>query len=122
MWMWVIVGSTRVSSAPSRSVSSILDVAGTAADCRAAATSSGVCPTAAGPVDRVDDLRIEVEPQVVAGGEVGQPLVADADPPALDLVDHRVVHRVSSAQPLEVGPLDVLGRKEVRGATVIAKS
>jgi hypothetical protein len=33
------------------------------------------------------DLRLEVEPQVVAGGEVDQPGVADPDAAAVDLID-----------------------------------
>ena len=45
-----------------------------------------------------DDLRVEVEPEVVAGGEVREPLVADPDHAAVDLVDHRVGHRVGSLE------------------------
>src|SRR5581483_12336056 len=40
--------------------------------------------------------------QVVAGGEVGEPLVADADHPAVDLVDDGVDHRVGA---LELGEI-----------------
>src|SRR5207237_3179118 len=52
--------------------------------------------------DRIDDLLIEVEAEVVAGCEVGEPLVADADPPAVDLVDDRVEHRVRVLEPSEI--------------------
>ena len=52
--------------------------------------------------NRVDDLAIEVEAEVVAGREVGQPLVADPDHAAVDLVDHRVHHRVRRLQRLEL--------------------
>ena len=44
--------------------------------------------------DRLDDLAVEVEAEVVAGGEVGQPVVSDADPAAVDLLDDRVHHRM----------------------------
>ena len=50
--------------------------------------------------DRVDDLAVEVEAEVVAGREIGEPAVADADHPAVDLVDHGVGHRVGA---LELG-------------------
>ena len=48
--------------------------------------------------DRVDDLAVEVEAEVVAGGEVRQPLVADPDHAAVDLVDDGVHHRVCRPQ------------------------
>src|SRR4249919_834643 len=46
------------------------------------------------PGDRVDDLALEIEAQVVARGEVREPGVADADHASVDLVDDRVGHRV----------------------------
>ena len=52
--------------------------------------------------DRVDDLAVEVEAEVVARREVGQPVVADADHAAVDLVDDRVHHRVRGLQRREV--------------------
>ena len=52
--------------------------------------------------DRVDDLAVEVEAEVVAGGEVGQPVVADADHAAVDLVDDGVHHRMRRLQLGEV--------------------
>ena len=52
--------------------------------------------------DGIDDLAVEVEAEVVAGGEVRQPLVADADHPTVDLVDDRIGHGVG---PLELGEL-----------------
>ena len=52
--------------------------------------------------DRVEDLLIEVQAQVVARGEVREPVVADPDPASLLLVDDRVEHRVRRLQPREV--------------------
>ena len=52
--------------------------------------------------DRGDDLLIEIEPQVVAGRPVREPLVADPDLTADLLVDHGVDHRVLVLQPREV--------------------
>ena len=48
--------------------------------------------------DGRDDLAVEVEAQVVARGEIGQPRVSDADHPPVDLVDDRVGHRVRARQ------------------------
>ena len=52
--------------------------------------------------DRLDDLAVEVEAEVVAGREVGEPVVADADHAAVDLVDDRVHHRMRGLERLEV--------------------
>src|SRR5882672_8043179 len=52
--------------------------------------------------DGVDDLAIEVEPQVVAGREVRKPLVADANHATVDLLDHRVAHRMRASELVEV--------------------
>ena len=60
--------------------------------------------------DGLDDLAIEVEAEVVAGGEIGQPLVADSDHPAVDLVDDGVRHRVG---PLELDQLAAGGEPAV---------
>ena len=49
-----------------------------------------------------DDLPVEVEAEVVAGGEIRQPLIADADHAAVDLVDDGVRHRIRA---LELGQL-----------------
>ena len=70
--------------------------------------------------DRVDDLAVEVEAEVVAGGEVGQPVVADADHAAVDLVDDRVHHRVRGLELGEVAAglepvLDPRARGDARG-------
>ena len=46
----------------------------------------------------VDDLLVEVEPEVVARREVGEPLVADSDHAAVDLVDDGVGHRIRALQ------------------------
>ena len=71
--------------------------------------------------DRVDDLAVEVEAQVVAGGEVGQPVVADADHAPVDLVDDRVHHRMGGLELGEVAAglepvLDPGPRGDARGA------
>jgi hypothetical protein len=50
-----------------------------------------------------DDLGVEVEPEVVAGCEVEEPAVADADPPTVLFVDHCVEHRMRVLQPSQVG-------------------
>ena len=50
----------------------------------------------------VEDLAIEVEAEVVARGEVGEPVVADADHPAVDLFDDGVRHRVRALELREV--------------------
>ena len=47
---------------------------------------------------------MEVETKVIARGEIGQPVVADADPPPLYLVYYGVHHRVGKTQPLQVCP------------------
>src|SRR5664279_5754335 len=47
-------------------------------------------PSADGAVDRVVDLRVEVEAEVVARGEVDEPVPADPDPTSVDLVDDRI--------------------------------
>src|SRR5581483_10835296 len=52
--------------------------------------------------DAVHDRPLEVESEVVAGGEVDEPALADPDAPALDLVDHRVGHRIRPLQLCEV--------------------
>ena len=46
----------------------------------------------------VDDLGVEIEAEVVARGEVGEPLVADPDHAAVDLVDDSVGHRIRPFQ------------------------
>src|SRR3954462_7193157 len=55
----------------------------------------------------LDDLAVEIEPEVVARGEVGEPLFADPDHPSIDLVDDGIRHRIG---PLELGQL-AAGRK-----------
>ena len=52
--------------------------------------------------NRLDDLAVEVEAEVVARREVGEPVVADPDHAAVDLVDDRVHHRVRRLERLEV--------------------
>ena len=98
MWMWVIVGSSSVSSQPRSSVTLRLDLlvehraAEKAGPARVGAPSRQVLR------HRVDDLLVEVEAEVVARREVGEPVVADADPAAVLLVDHGVEHRMRVLQ------------------------
>src|SRR6185312_95003 len=61
-------------------------------------------PAADLAVDRVHDLGVEVEAEVIAGCVVGQPVVADPDAAAVDLVDDGVVHRGRRDQPGELVP------------------
>ena len=59
---------------------------------------AGPAGVRAPPLDRRryrgDDLRVEVETEVVARSEIGQPVVADPDAPSLYLVYYGVHHRV----------------------------
>jgi hypothetical protein len=57
--------------------------------------------------DPANDLLVEIEAEIVAGREVGQPVISDPQHSALDLVHHRVDHRVLGDQPGQVG---VVGR------------
>jgi len=59
----------------------------------------------AGQVGRhlVDHLEVEVETEIVAGGEVDQPVAVDLDPPAVDLLDDRVGHGVLDDQTGDFG-------------------
>ena len=50
-----------------------------------------------------DHLEVEVKPEVVAGGEVDQPVAVDLDPPAVDLLDNGVAHRVLDHEPGHLG-------------------
>ncbi len=50
----------------------------------------------------IDDLALEIEPEIVAGSEVGEPLVADSDHAPVDFVDDRVGHRIGA---FELGEL-----------------
>ena len=73
--------------------------------------------------DRVDDLAVEIEAEVVAGREVGQPVVADADHAPVDLVDDRVHHRMRGLELGEVAAglepvLDPWPRGHARGRRV----
>ena len=54
--------------------------------------------------DRVHDLWLEVEAEVVAGGEVRQPRIADADSAAVDLLDDGVVEAALRPQPFQIAP------------------
>jgi hypothetical protein len=53
---------------------------------------------------RLDDLRMQVEAQIVAGREVTQPVVSYPDPTTPDLVDDGIHHRMGGSQPLEIAP------------------
>jgi hypothetical protein len=52
--------------------------------------------------DGVDDLAVEIEAEVVAGREVREPPIADADHPTVDLLDHGVGHRVGTLELDEI--------------------
>ena len=52
---------------------------------------------------RRDDLFVEVEPEVVARGPVGQPAVADPDLASHLFIDDRIHHRVGRGEPGQVG-------------------
>ena len=60
-----------------------------------------------------DHLEVEVEAEVVAGGEVDQPVAVDLDPPAVDLLDDRVAHGVLDHEPGDLG--DQRGNGVARG-------
>ncbi len=51
---------------------------------------------------RVDDLAIQIEAEVVAGGEVRKPVLSYADHAPIDLVDHGIHHRMARAQVLQI--------------------
>jgi hypothetical protein len=53
--------------------------------------------------DRLQHLPVQVEPEVVAGGEVDQPMAADPDAAPAYLVDHGVDQRVAGMQVGQVG-------------------
>jgi hypothetical protein len=52
-----------------------------------------------------DHLEVEVEAEVVAGGEIDQPVVVDLDPPAVDLLHNGVAHGVLHHEPGDLGHL-----------------
>ena len=99
--MCVIVGRSSESSHPSSAVrrSSICSYS-TRAPEHAGPARMGA-PGLEGRRDRRDDVRLEVEAEVVARREIGEPLLADADHAAVDLVDDCVHHRVGRAQVSE---------------------
>src|SRR5690348_11860705 len=79
---------------------------------------SGPARVAAPPahrrVDRIGDRRLEVEAEVVAGGEVHVPVRTDPDPPAVDLVNHlvpqaRALQAGNAVVPTPVVPRLALG-------------
>ena len=76
--------------------------------------------------DRIDDAPVQIQPEVIAGREVRQPMLADPDHAPVDLVDHGVRHWIRARQlgqiPTGVKPAvdPARGRKcgPVRAATV----
>ena len=102
MWMWVMVGRTSVSSQPEQLGQPLLDLL---VEHRAAEQARPARVRAPGLEigrDRRDDLGVEVEAEVVAGREVGQPVVADADHAPVDLLDDGIHHRVAGRERREV--------------------
>ena len=108
--MSVIVGSTRTSGTPSSSREPRLDLLienWASEQPRPAWMRSPVLEVRR---DCVDDLPVEVEAEVVTGCKVGEPAVADADHPTVDLLDDSVAH---SIRALELGQV----RARVKPAT-----
>ena len=102
MWMCVMVGRTSESSLPSSSVSRVLDLL---VDDRAAEQPRPArmgAPRIEVRGNRLDDLAIEIEAEVVARSKIGEPLVADPDHATVDLIDDRVHHRMRRLERLEV--------------------
>src|SRR5207302_2217070 len=65
--------------------------------------------------DALDHVWIEVQPQVVARREVRQPVVPDADPAPVHLIDDGVEHRVRRLETAEpVGGSEPLRQPAVR--------
>jgi hypothetical protein len=65
--------------------------------------------------DGLDHLAVQVQAEVVAGGEVDQPAVADPDPAAVDLLDDRVQQVVVGEQLLQVGACGQPAREPAPG-------
>ncbi len=102
--MRVIVGSTSESGASEQLRQLLFDLdvqAGTSEEARPARMRAPFPQLA---LDRLDDLRVKVEAQVVAGREVTEPLVPDADAAPADLVDDGVHHGMRHSQAFEVLP------------------
>jgi hypothetical protein len=89
--MWVRVGKASTSSTPSSSATAA-SIRGYSAGLAIPRDQLGWVPQAPGRRDAGEDLRVEVEAEVVAGGDVGQPVVTDPDHAPVDLIDHRVDH------------------------------
>ena len=102
MWMWVIVGRSRTSSHASSSVI-CSSISWYSRGLPSSRDQLGCVPHFGQVLgNRGDDLLVEVEPQVVAGRPVGEPVVADPDPAADLLVDHGIDHRMLVLQAREV--------------------
>jgi hypothetical protein len=101
--MWVRVGRQRASSTPSSSTSSASTCSYRAGLAIPRAQLGMAAPAGQVLGDAGQDLGVEVEAEVVAGGEVGQPLAADPDHAPVDLVQHRVGHGVLGDEPGHLG-------------------
>jgi hypothetical protein len=113
--MWVRVGSSRVSAAQQLGEPGLdLPVQGRAAQ-HPRPAGVGPPPVQEGR-DRLDHLTVQVQTEVVAGGEVDQPALADPDPAAVDLLDDRVKQMVVGEQVLEVGACRQPAREPAPGA------
>jgi hypothetical protein len=113
--MWVRVGRQRASSTPSSSTSSASTCSYRAGLAIPRAQLGMAAPAGQVLGDAGQDLGVEVEAEVVAGGEVGQPLAADPDHAPVDLVQHRVGHGVLGDEPGHLGGLPRHGVTGVRG-------
>src|SRR4051812_20431160 len=59
-------------------------------------------PAADRGVDGIRDLRLQIEPEIVAGREIEQPARPDPDTAPVDLVDH-LVPQAGALQALDAG-------------------
>jgi hypothetical protein len=114
LWMWVRVGRQRASSSPAARRARPRP-ARTGPGWRSAGPAGMAAPAGQVLGDAGQDLGVEVEAEVVAGGEVGQPLAADPDHAPVDLVQHRVGHGVLGDEPGHLGGLPRHGVTGVRG-------
>src|SRR5215211_8096018 len=100
-WMWVRVGSSSESPQPSSSVSRA-SIWAYRAGLPSIRDQLGWSPSGPEGRDALDHLAVQVQAQVVAGGEVDQPALADPDAAAVDLLDDRVQQVMVGEQLLQV--------------------
>ncbi|MGP8060872.1 MAG: hypothetical protein ACLP9C_14700 [Acidimicrobiales bacterium] len=54
---------------------------------------------------------MQVEAEIVARGEIAEPVIADADPATLHFVDHGIHHRMRRTKAVEVSPPLLLSQR-----------